>query len=269
MKYAFCNELFKEWEVERLADFLVGLGYRGVEIAPWTYFASAESWKEAQRLGDNFRAAGLEVVGLHWLFGKEATYHINHPDREIRRKTAVRFAEMIDLCGELGGRMIIFGSPWQRRLVAGASLGEAWGYAIEFFRGLLDPARERDIRLCMEPLSEDQTDFINTAEEAIDFVDEIDDPNMGLMVDVYSLSWEKRPMKEVILGTKGYLSHFHADDANMKGPGAGDTDFVPIGEALREIGFDGFVSVEVHDLSIDPEETAARSIRYMRECMGD
>lgn len=267
MKYAFCNELFKDWEVESMAGFLAGLGYSGVEIAPATYFSSSWDSSKVARVGDTIRANGLEVVGLHWLFGRESAYHINHPDRTIRHKTSARFKEIIELCGDLGGGLIIFGSPMQRKLVAGATYAEAWDYAKEFFQGLMGLASERDVILCMEPLSEDQTDFINTADEAKRFVDEIDHPNMGLMVDVYSLSWEKKPIKEVILETAGYLKHFHADDANKRGPGAGDTDFVPIGEALREIAFQGYVSVEVHDLSVDPEQTATKSIRYMMKCI--
>ncbi len=267
MKYAFCNELFEKWEIERMAGFLAGLGYSGVEIAPSTYFSSSGDHGKAARVGEMIRANGLEVVGLHWVFGNELSHHINHPDRAIRQKTSARFEQIIELCSDLGGRLIIFGSPKQRRLVAEATYAEAWDYAREFFQGLMGPASERGITLCMEPLSEDQTDFINSTEEAKRFVDEVDHANMGMIVDAYSLSWEKKPMKEVILETAGYLTHFHADDANKKGPGAGDTDFVPIGEALRKIDFKGYVSVEVHDRSVDPEQTATKSIRYMMECM--
>jgi sugar phosphate isomerase/epimerase len=267
MKYAFCNELFKDWEVEWMAGVLAGLGYSGVEIAPSTYFSSSFDSSKVARVGDTIRANGLEVVGLHWVFGNELSHHINHPDRAIRQKTSARFEQIIELCSDLDGRPIIFGSPKQRRLVAGATYEEAWDYAREFFQGLMPLASERGITLCMEPLSEDQTDFINSAEEAKRFVDEIDHPNMGLIVDAYSLSWEKKPMKDVILEMAGYLTHFHADDANKKGPGAGDTDFVPIGEALREIAFEGYVSVEVHDHSVDPEQTAINSIRYMTKCI--
>ena len=69
MKYAFCNELFKDWEVESMVGFLAGLGYSGVEIAPWTYFSCPEDRSDAGRIGETIRANALEVVGLHWLFG--------------------------------------------------------------------------------------------------------------------------------------------------------------------------------------------------------
>ena len=73
---------------------------------------------------------------------------------------------------------------------------------------------------------------------------------------------------DVIRRHAAQAGHFHANDANLRGPGFGDTDFVPIFQALRDAGYDRWISVEVFDYKPDPETIARRSVEYMRECLG-
>jgi sugar phosphate isomerase/epimerase len=72
----------------------------------------------------------------------------------------------------------------------------------------------------------------------------------------------------VIRANREWMKHFHANDPNKRGPGFGQTDFKPIFDALRDVRYDGWVSVEVFDYSPDPDTIARESIRYMRECEG-
>jgi sugar phosphate isomerase/epimerase len=80
------------------------------------------------------------------------------------------------------------------------------------------------------------------------------------------MSSEDTPAPDLIRRHAARLGHFHANDANRRGPGFGSVDFVPIFRALREIGYGGWVSVEVFDYSPNPETIARESLRYMREC---
>jgi sugar phosphate isomerase/epimerase len=90
---------------------------------------------------------------------------------------------------------------------------------------------------------------------------------MVLHLDVKAMSSETTPVTELIRRHAARAGHFHANDVNLRGPGFGDVDFVPIFKALQAAGYDRWVSVEVFDYSPDPETIAKQSVEYMKECL--
>src|SRR5688500_16942972 len=130
-------------------------------------------------------------------------------------------------------------------------------------------ASERGVTLCMEALPGPESNFIQTAGEAAQMVRAVDHPNFRLMLDVKSMCSEERPVPEIIREFCPLVEHFHANDANRRGPGFGDTDFRPIAAALRECGYQGYVSVEVFDYSPDPQTIARESLRTLRDAFGE
>ena len=119
------------------------------------------------------------------------------------------------------------------------------------------------VTLCVEPLSPPEAYFLNTAAEAVDMIRRVDSPAFKLHLDVKPMSTEASPAADLIRRHAGVLHHFHANDPNKRGPGFGAVDFVPIFQALKEIGYRGWVSVEVFDYTPDPETIASKSIEYM------
>ena len=96
-------------------------------------------------------------------------------------------------------------------------------------------------------------------------VDEINHPNFRLMLDAKSMSAEGETPTQIIEKFGGGIAHFHANDANLRGPGMGDTDFSPMRAALEKHNYNGWVSVEPFDYSPDPATVARESLRYLRE----
>jgi len=120
----------------------------------------------------------------------------------------------------------------------------------------------------MEPLSSSETDFMNTCDDGLRLVSMVGHPNVVLHLAVKAMCSEPTPPGDLIRRHGREAGHFHANDANRRGPGFGEVDFVPIFQALRDSGYDRWVSVEVFDYTPDPETIARRSLEYMRECLG-
>jgi sugar phosphate isomerase/epimerase len=114
-------------------------------------------------------------------------------------------------------------------------------------------------------LSPPEADFVNTIAEAEDLLARIDRPGFTLHLDVKAMSTEVLATPDLVRRYGGQAGHFHANDVNRRGPGFGTTDFKPIFGALKDSGYNGWVSVEVFDYTPDPVTIARESLRYMRE----
>lgn len=268
-RYAICNETFQGWDHARVCRFVADLGYTGLELAPFTLAeritdVSGERRRELRRQAED---CGLQILGLHWLLAKTSGLHLTSADESTRWHTADYLGELARCCRDLGGDILVFGSPAQRRIPAGASREQALDYAVDTFRRAAPAFADCNVRLCLEPLSPPDADFITTAAEAIELLDRLNHPQFVLHLDVKAMSTDG-PAPELIRKYAARLGHFHANDVNLRGPGFGKTDFKPIFQALKDVDYRGWVSVEVFDYSPDPETIARESLRYMKEAAG-
>ncbi|MEM7013527.1 MAG: sugar phosphate isomerase/epimerase family protein, partial [Verrucomicrobiota bacterium] len=189
------------------------------------------------------------------------------PDADVRQKTGEYLAELARMCADCGGEIMVLGSPLQRNLLEGVSHDQAMGFAAEVV-GIAEPTfRERGVTLALEPLAPSEGDFLNTAELGIELAKMVDSPNVKLHLDVKAMSSESKPIDQVIRDSAEWMVHFHANDANLLGPGMGEIDFKPIFAALKEVGYDGWVSVEVFDYEPGAEKICKDSMDYMLECL--
>jgi sugar phosphate isomerase/epimerase len=266
MKFATCNEYFEGWPLEQVFDYAASIGYEGVEIAPFTLAPSVEEASAGRRreIRQAAAKAGVKVVGLHWLLVSPPGLYINHPDAAVRDRTREYFHALIRFCGDLGGQVMIVGSPKQRSVQEGWDRGETWKRTREFFEACLPLAEERGVYLCIEPLSPEQTNLITTAAEARRLVDEIGHPHFQTMVDVCSGSTEEIAVAQLLRDSGPHLYHVHVNDANKRGPGCGQTDFVDILRTLTQLDYQRYVSVEVFEFTPDPRTIAAGSLAYLR-----
>jgi sugar phosphate isomerase/epimerase len=268
MRYAICNETFEGWEHSRICARIAELGYTGLEIAPFTLASRINEVSSQRRaeLRQQAEAAGIRIIGLHWLLAKTEGFHLTHPDATIRRHTGTYLCELAHAAADLGGNILVLGSPAQRSYPPSLTPQQARDYALDTLQHCLSTLEQRQVYLCLEPLTPAETNFLNTAAEAVDLAQRLHHPYVRLHLDVKAMAAETEPAPQLIRTYARWLSHFHANDPNKRGPGFGATDFRPILQALYDIKYTGWVSVEVFDYSPDPDTIARESIRYLREC---
>jgi sugar phosphate isomerase/epimerase len=269
MKFAICNETFQDWPFDKAFAFARQCGYTGIELAPFTIAKNAYDISAAKRQEIRTQAAdaGLEVVGLHWLLAFTEGYYLTTPDAAVRRQTSAYFAELTRLCRDVGGRIMVLGSPKQRNLLPGVSHAQGVQYAAEVIRGFVPTLEVCGVTLAVEPLGPLEGDFLLTADAALELIRQVDSPRCRLHLDVKAMSTEPQPIPDVIRSHAPWLVHFHANDPNRRGPGMGDVDFHPIFQILRDIQYDGWVSVEVFDYTPGVEVLARDSFTYMQRCL--
>ncbi len=272
MKYAFCNEMFEEQPFDQACAAMRALGYTGVEIAPFTLLPSTDAF-DVRNVPADRRAelkqqatdAGLEVVGLHWLLAKTAGFYLTSPEPAVRQATAEYLKALAQLCGDLGGKVMVLGSPQQRNLLPGVGFDEAEAYAAEVLRAAMPACADHDVTIALEPLGPTEGNFMLTAHSAIHLAELVDSPHCKLHLDVKAMSSEANPIDVIIKDSREWLVHLHANDPNLLGPGMGDVEYGPIMTALAEINYQGWISLEVFKYEPSPIEIGQQSIEYLRK----
>ncbi len=267
MKYAICNETFQDWPFEKAFASAKSLGYAALEFAPFTieenvFDISADRRTAVRQLANDYE---LEIIGLHWLLAKTEGLYLTSPDADVRRQTAEYLAELARLCSDLGGHVMVLGSPQQRNLLPGVDHDTALNYAADVLQQVVPTLDERNVIIAVEPLSPLEGDFLLTADQGADLCSRVAANNVQLHLDVKAMCSMGEPVDGIIHKHADITAHFHANDENLRGPGMGDVDFLPIMQALKDTNYSGWVSVEVFDYEPGVETLAGESIRYLRK----
>jgi len=268
MRISLCNEVIAQLEFARQCAFAAALGYDGLEIAPFTLTDDATRLTAA-RIAELRRAAsdaGIEITGLHYLMRAPAGLSITSAEAAQRQRTIEMMRRLCGLCAELGGAILVHGSPEQRVLDPGDE-DDGRKRGIECFAAVADAAADAHVTYCIEPLARNLTGFVNTVAEAAAIVRRIDNPALRTMIDCSAAGQaEQEPVDALVQRwlPSGLIAHMHFNDPNRRGPGEGELAFAPILSALRAGGYNGDASIEPFVYQPDGPTCAARGIGYIR-----
>ncbi len=201
-------------------------------------------------------------------------------DAEVRRRTIAHLKSCIQTTAEIGSSLIagplyspVGYLPGRRRT------GEEWKYAVEVFQDLGSSLDEYGVSLALEPLNRYETYFLNTAADAAALCEEIGHHKVGMLFDTYHANIEEKNVAEAIAKAGQRILHFHSCENDRGTPGTGHVDWPGIFRALRDIGYDGSLTIESfgfslgalsaaasiwRDLAKTPEEIAFEGVRFLK-----
>jgi sugar phosphate isomerase/epimerase len=269
MKLALCNEVLAHLPLERQCELAAALGYDGLEIAPFTLGDAPQrlAASEIARVRKTVESFGLAVTGLHWLLVAPPGLSVTDPDARIRTRTRDVVAQLIALCAELGGNVLVHGSPKQRGIAPGEDHATALARLRDFLADAARVAEAHGVVYCIEPLGRTETALVNTVAEAAALVREIGRSSLRTMIDTSAAgATETQSVPELIdewLPT-GVIGHVQVNDPNRRAPGQGAMRFAPIFAALQRNGYDRTVAVEPFDYVPDGAGAAAFAAGYLR-----
>ncbi|MDP3545670.1 MAG: sugar phosphate isomerase/epimerase family protein [Phreatobacter sp.] len=269
MRLSLCNEVLQPFDLARQCAFAKAVGYDGLEVAPFT-LAQAPHRLPAAAIAATRRTVedhGLAVTGLHWLLVTPEGLSITSPDDAVRARTRDVILGLLDLAAGLGAKVMVHGSPAQRRPADGQSEAEAWRRAGDLFAALAPEAGARGLTYCLEPLAPPDNVFIQTVEEATRMVEDIGHPAFRTMIDTSAASAHETDAVADLVRRwvpTGLIGHVQLNDANRRGPGEGQDRFAGVLKALRETGYAGDIAIEPFIYDPDGPACAARAAGYVR-----
>jgi D-psicose/D-tagatose/L-ribulose 3-epimerase len=181
-------------------------------------------------------------------------------DAAVRRRTEAHLADCVRVAAEAGGKLIagplyspVGYLPGRRRTE------DEWKRAVECYQSLGGTLESHGVTLAVEPLNRFETYFLNTAADAARFAAAVGHPNVGVLFDTFHANIEEKDVAAALRSVGGHLKHLHACENDRGIPGSGHTDWHGVFAAIRELRYDGWVTIESFGFALG-ELSAAASI---------
>jgi D-psicose/D-tagatose/L-ribulose 3-epimerase len=180
------------------------------------------------------------------------------PDEDIRRKTIRHLSACIEKTAEAGAQIIAGPLYHPVGAFSGRRRNEAeWTNAVNGYRALAPVLERNHVQLCIEPLNRFETYFLNTTADAVRLCDEVDHPNVGILWDTFHANIEEKNLGDALFGARRHLKHVHTCENDRGTPGSGHVDWDEVLGAVRELEYDGWLTIESFGFSLGELSSAA------------
>ncbi|WBB71755.1 sugar phosphate isomerase/epimerase [Micromonospora sp. WMMD1128] len=268
MRVAFSNIAWEPEDDEKVADVLRRTGVEGIEVAPTKVWAdpAAVSPVQARDYARSWARAGLPVVAAQSLLYGRPDLTLFGPERE---EFVSYLGRVVDLCAAMGATALVFGSPRNRRR-DGLPVEAADRIAVDVFDRLARRAVAAGTTICLEanPAVYD-TDYLVRAAEAAALVAAVDSPGLRLHLDSACMALAGDDPTACVNRFAPLLRHTHLSEPHLRPVGDPDPRHRDFAAALRGVGYDRHLSVEMRPAEGDRLAAVERAARYAVALRGD
>ncbi|MCG7336289.1 sugar phosphate isomerase/epimerase [Sporosarcina sp. ACRSM] len=240
MRYSICSWTFGNIPIEKVFDRVSIAGYKHIDMQA---LVNDYNWKKVKQLAKDY---SLEINGLLCDSGWPVEEHdLANANRGNRQQAVDYFKRQIE-CVKMveGNYLIVVPSAVGKHSLLGTDKSEDWKWAIESVCNLTETAKENGIILVIEPINRYESCIVNNSDDLLNFVLEVNHPNVKGLLDTYHMNIEESNVKEAFLKLKDWIEVVHFADSNRQGLGRGQIDFEKIVSVMKEIGFNKTVVLE-------------------------
>jgi protein FrlC len=234
--------LLPAYSLEETMRILSEAGYEGIEIAchsphAWPYYMTQEKREQVNRWQEKYNIAVSSVMAPP---GGGPGCNVASTDKAERDFSIQLIKDVIDMGHQWGCKRLAFVAGWHR---FGISHAAARRNTLDALKVLGEHALDRDVVICIEATATD-SNIVDTPDDAIELIEMAGLPNIGVMFDMQHAFFRKDDPTDYVYTSGKYLKSVHLTDYDRLTPGAGSADFYPVMQALKDIGYDGFVTME-------------------------
>jgi len=239
MRFGVCTWTFGDMPLPQLAGRLAALGLDGVEL----FGDLSVDPGEARRV--------LADHGLVALSVTPDDVDLAHPDAEVRGRALDYYLRLVDWAADLGAPLIsCHGAVGRVRALSDQQ--REWDLLVHGVLALSERARGVGLKVAMELLNRYESHLLNSTEQGLRFLSEVDRPGIGLLLDAYHMNIEEPDPAAAVREAAEHLMLLHVADSNRQAVGRGHTDFAAIAAALGDIDYGGDVVFECVAPGPDP-----------------
>ena len=248
-------------------------GFDGVEVPLFraSEFAAADIRKGLEENGLECTVCSVLLPG----------FSLISDDASVRKKTVTHMQELIKGASEAGAKVIagplyspVGYLPGRRRT------SDEWKWAVEGHQALGDTLTRHGITMAIEPLNRFETFFLNTAADAAKLCAEIDHPQVGVLFDTLHANIEEKEIGAGYRTVGRHLKHVHTCENDRGIPGSGHVEWPSVFAALRDVKYDGWLTIESfgfalpnlsaaaaiwRDIEKSPESIASEGVKFLKK----